>query len=35
MLFFFAVMPPDKSTTVAPGADAEFPQNGPTSSNYI
>ena len=33
--FFFSIMLPDNSTTVAPGADTEFPQNGSTSSNYI
>jgi hypothetical protein len=28
---FFALMPPDNASTVAVGADVEFPQDGPTS----
>jgi hypothetical protein len=27
---FFAIAPPDNSTTVAPGTDVSFPQNGPS-----
>lgn len=29
---FFALMPGDNTSTVAPGTDVEFPQNGPTSA---
>lgn len=32
---FYALMPPDNATTVAPGADVAFPQNGPTSNTNI
>lgn len=28
-------MPPDNSATIAPGADVDFPQDGPNSSNLI
>ncbi len=28
---FFALMPPDNAATVAPGADVDFPQDGPQS----
>jgi hypothetical protein len=27
---FFALMPGDNSATIAPGANIQFPQNGPT-----
>ena len=30
---FFAIIPPDNSATVAPGADVEFPQDGSNSAN--
>ena len=30
---FFALMPPDNASTVAPGAAVDFPQNGPTSGD--
>jgi len=32
---FFALMPPDNSATVAPGADVSFPQDGPNSGSGI
>lgn len=32
---FFALMPPDNAATVAPGADVNFPQDGPTSGTTI
>lgn len=32
---FVAVMPPDNAATVAPGADVEFPVNGPSSATTI
>lgn len=32
---FFALMPPDNSATVAPGANVEFPQEGVTNSTII
>jgi len=32
---FYALMPPDNSTTIAPGADVSFPQNGPMSNTNI
>jgi hypothetical protein len=32
---FFALMPPDNAATVAPGADVQFPQNGPASLTAI
>lgn len=32
---FFALMPPDNSTTVAPGTDVSFPQDGPTIGTNI
>ncbi len=32
---FYALMPPDNAATVAPGADVEFPQDGPTSATTI
>ncbi|WP_366295551.1 collagen-like protein [Paenibacillus sp. AN1007] len=32
---FFALMPPDNATTVAPGTDVSFPQDGPTSGTTI
>lgn len=28
-------MPPDNSSTVAPGTDVDFPQDGPNSSNIV
>lgn len=30
---FFAIIPQNNSATVAPGADVEFPQDGPNSAN--
>jgi hypothetical protein len=32
---FYALMPLDNAATVAPGADVDFPQDGPTSSGGI
>src|SRR5438552_3469045 len=32
---FFALMPPDNTLTVAPGADVSFPQDGPSSGPTI
>ena len=32
---FYALMPPDNSATVAPGADVSFPQNGPIANTNI
>lgn len=32
---FFALMPPDNTTTVAAGTDVDFPQNGPNSGTGI
>ncbi len=32
---FYALMPPNNSVTVAPGADVEFPQDGPNSNGGI
>ena len=32
---FYALMPPDNATTVAPGTDVSFPQNGPISSTDL
>lgn len=32
---FFAVMPPDNAATVAPGADVEFPQDGPAGGGIV
>ena len=32
---FYALMPPDNATTVAPGTDVSFPQDGPTSGTNI
>ncbi len=32
---FYALMPPDNSSIVAPGTDVSFPQNGPTSGSDI
>ncbi len=32
---FYALMPPDNATTVAPGTDVDFPQDGPTSGTDI
>lgn len=32
---FFAIMPPDNSATIAPGANVSFPQNGPINSTTI
>lgn len=32
---FYALMPPDNAATVAPGADVDFPQDGPTSGTSI
>ena len=32
---FFALMPPDNATTVAPGTDVSFPQDGPNSGSGI
>ncbi|MBO5239826.1 MAG: collagen-like protein [Clostridia bacterium] len=32
---FYALMPPDNTTTVAPGTDVSFPQDGPTSGTNI
>ncbi|UQD51337.1 collagen-like protein [Bacillus methanolicus] len=32
---FFALMPPDNATTVAPGTDVDFPQDGPNSGTDI
>ena len=32
---FYALMPPDNASTVAAGADVEFPQDGPTSASTI
>ena len=32
---FYALMPPDNSATVAPGADVSFPQDGPNSGAGI
>ncbi|CAN5161468.1 hypothetical protein BH11ACT4_BH11ACT4_24660 [soil metagenome] len=29
---FFALMPPDNASTVAPGTDVQFPQDGPTTT---
>ena len=32
---FYALMPPDNATTVAPGTDVSFPQDGPNSGSSI
>lgn len=32
---FYALMPPDNATTVAPGTDVSFPQDGPNSGSEI
>jgi hypothetical protein len=32
---FFALMPPDNAATVAPGADVDFPQDGPSIGSEI
>ncbi len=32
---FYALMPPDNAATVAPGANVDFPQDGPTSGGGI
>lgn len=32
---FYALMPPDNATTVAPGTDVSFPQDGPNSGSGI
>ena len=32
---FYALMPPDNATTVAPGTDVSFPQDGPISGSDI
>lgn len=32
---FYALMPPDNATTVAPGEDVDFPQDGPNSGTGI
>ncbi len=32
---FYALMPPDNASTIAPGADVSFPQNGPSSGTDI
>ncbi len=32
---FYALMPPDNATTVSPGTDVSFPQDGPTSGSDI
>ena len=32
---FYALMPPDNATTVAPGADVEFPRDGSTGGTSI
>ena len=32
---YFALMPPDNATTVAPGADVNFPQDGEISGTSI
>ena len=32
---FYALMPPDNATTVAPGTDVSFPQDGPNSGTGI
>lgn len=32
---FYALMPSDNATTVAPGTDVSFPQDGPTSGTAI
>ena len=32
---FYALMPPDNTATVAPGADVSFPQDGPNSGTGI
>ncbi len=32
---FFALMPPDDATTVAPATDVSFPENGPSSGSII
>jgi len=32
---FYALMPPDNATTVAPGTDVSFPQDGPNSGASI
>ncbi len=32
---FYALMPPNNSITVAPGADVEFPQDGPNSKEVL
>ena len=32
---FYALMPPDNSSTVAPGTDVSFPQDGPHSGSDI
>ena len=32
---FYALMPPDNATTVAPGTDVEFPNNGPIANTDI
>lgn len=32
---FFALMPPDNTTTIAAGTDVEFPQDGPNSGDGI
>jgi hypothetical protein len=32
---FYALMPPDNAATIAPGADVQFPQDGPSSGSSI
>ena len=32
---FYALMPPDNTATIAPGADVSFPENGPSSGTDI
>ena len=32
---FYALMPPDNATTVAPGTNVSFPQDGPNSGSAI
>ena len=32
---FYALMPPDNASTIAPGTDVAFPQNGPSSGTDI
>ena len=32
---FYALMPPDNAATIAPGADVQFPQDGPTSGTGV